>query len=171
MDRRYFMTGQGPQFATAYNQLNDLDAQQIVFTQAIHNNNKALAKFLYPTLVNAFRSSHAQFLPELKSYLLRLAHEIAPHCQLETMLYLCDLRHDAERVLSLDHDQYISLMIATGDQATFLYFLATSDLSQAQLAPHLNNMTQTKRTAIENLFAEQEDLQEARPRNGILRHH
>lgn len=144
---------------TTYQQLFDLDSQQRVFTEALKNNNKALAQFLYPNLIAAFRSTHVNFPPELKNYLLWLAHEIAPQCQLETMLYLCNLSYDGQRILTLNHDQYITLMIATNDQPTFLYFLATSNMTRNDLAPYLDAMTDTKLEAIENLFAQEDEMQ------------
>ena len=149
----------GAQFTPAYNQMYDLDAQKTVFTAAINGNNKALAKFLYPALLAAFESTHADFIPELKDYLLRLAHNIAPHCQVGTMIYLCSLHYENLRVLSLEKEQYIRLMIETADQATFLYFLNTSNVTLNDLAPHLDDMTEFKLREIQNLFAEQREHQ------------
>ncbi|MGE3318020.1 MAG: hypothetical protein AB7I18_01880 [Candidatus Berkiella sp.] len=151
---------------TPYHQLFDLDTQKTAFTTALQNNNRALAQFLYQNLLNAFKSTHDNFLPEIKNYFLWLAHDIAPHCQLETMLFLCNLRCDGERIMSMNSDQYITLMIATNDQPTFLYFLATSNLTLTQLAPYVDAMSDTKLQAIENLFAEANDLQPVQPRMG-----
>lgn len=144
---------------TTYQQLFDLDSHQSVFCEALRNNNRALAQFLYPNLIAAFKSTHRDFLPELKNYLLWLAHDIAPQCQLETMIYLCNLNCDGQRVLSLNPDQYITLMMATNDQPTFLYFLATSNMTLNQLVPYLDAMSETKQEAIANLFREEDDLQ------------
>ncbi len=156
------------QFTPAYNQLYDLDTQKTVFTNALLENNRARAEFLYPSLINAFLSTHQFFLPHLQNFLYSLARAIAPTCQLETMLYLCNLNHANQRILTLTNDQFITLMKETSDQPTFMYFLATSNLTLQLLAPHLDDMTETKIQAIHNLFEEEQDMQ-PHQRNGFGR--
>ncbi len=159
----------GTSFTPAYNQLYDLDTQKTDFTNALLQNNKALAQYYFPALINAFLSTHQIFLPHLKTFLYSLARTIAPTCQLETMLYLCNLNHANQRILSLTDEQYITLMIETNDLPTFMYFLGTSNLSLQQIAPYLDGMTEMKMQAIQDLFAEEEEVQQAqlpRIRNG-----
>ncbi len=167
-DGRLVMLG-GQQFTPAYNQMHDLESQKTVFTGAINNNNKALAQLLYPTLLYAFQGTHgANFHVELKNYLLWLAHTVAPTCQLETMIYLFNLRSDNERMLLPNNDQYITLMIATADQAVFLYLAAKSHMTMENFAPYLDDFTENNLQGLRDLFQDQPQQQQPQNRNGFV---
>lgn len=138
---------------TPYEQLYDLTAQKQVFKEALNNNNRALAQFLYPTLVAAFKGTNTHYFQPLKDFLLHIAQTIAHRCQLETMSALFEMRCDDLRVLTLNNDQMIQLIRLTNDQTMIHYFLRiTPNITLEDLAPHTDDMTESQLAAVNTFF-------------------